>query len=552
MNKIKFKANLPLFSLILSGVLILLFIVSYGVFGSFAVVTRALGGASVLALALLALLHRAALIGFFRKSGTVTGLTRLLQFIVVAVILVFVYMLSDSLPLKIDLTTSRLFTLSDETKLILKSVTNEFKITVFRSYSVSDPRLVSLFEYQKGLLKTYADRNPKIKLSFVDPQINRAMALDYDIKDEGAAVFEYQGNRVQSGISQIVENDQQSGKTSFKGELVYSKAVKNLLASKPKDIYVLIGHGELTPGNKGNRGWNEIFDKLKGESATLHGLDLTKNPTIPASCSLLLIGNPVRPIGPNELDAIRNYMQDGGSVLMLLEYETTPLVNDLLKEAGLFYLKNMVIEGEYYNPQLGQSVLLPKVLAHETTMPLLKGQLAVIMPTACAIQQLPESEKDKNSTYFTFPLLKTSDNSYGETSDEQIRGSKFKQDKGDLKGPMYTAFATRRVKQNIVTTRDGYVTNSLETRLVVFGDSDFVNNSYEYMSGNSDLFLNSVNWLLKREGAITIRPKTSEIQQFQLGSAAKRFLTILAFALAVCYFVPGLLYVLRRRSKVKV
>jgi ABC-type uncharacterized transport system involved in gliding motility auxiliary subunit len=34
-----------------------------------------------------------------------------------------------------------------------------------------------------------------------------------------------------------------------------------------------------------------------------------------------------------------------------------------------------------------------------------------------------------------------------------------------------------------------------ETRMVVFGDSDFVTNGYLGIPGNRDLFLNAVNWL---------------------------------------------------------
>jgi len=44
------------------------------------------------------------------------------------------------------------------------------------------------------------------------------------------------------------------------------------------------------------------------------------------------------------------------------------------------------------------------------------------------------------------------------------------------------------------------------TRLVVFGDSHFVANG-GLVSGNADLFLGAVNWVLDREDLIAIAPK---------------------------------------------
>jgi ABC-type uncharacterized transport system involved in gliding motility auxiliary subunit len=47
-----------------------------------------------------------------------------------------------------------------------------------------------------------------------------------------------------------------------------------------------------------------------------------------------------------------------------------------------------------------------------------------------------------------------------------------------------------------------------EAKIVVFGDSDFVNNSYLNILGNKDFFLNTVSFLAEEESLISIRPKT--------------------------------------------
>jgi len=47
-------------------------------------------------------------------------------------------------------------------------------------------------------------------------------------------------------------------------------------------------------------------------------------------------------------------------------------------------------------------------------------------------------------------------------------------------------------------------------RLVIFGDSDFATNGFFNFSGNSDLFLSSINWLAEEKDLISIRPREAK------------------------------------------
>ena len=50
----------------------------------------------------------------------------------------------------------------------------------------------------------------------------------------------------------------------------------------------------------------------------------------------------------------------------------------------------------------------------------------------------------------------------------------------------------------------------------MFGDSDFVANQWLGIPGNSDLFLNTVNWLAQQENMIAIRPRDPEDRRITL------------------------------------
>jgi ABC-type uncharacterized transport system involved in gliding motility auxiliary subunit len=73
----------------------------------------------------------------------------------------------------------------------------------------------------------------------------------------------------------------------------------------------------------------------------------------------------------------------------------------------------------------------------------------------------------------------------------------------DEKGPVsVVAVATVTPRHQAATDQE-----PKRARLVVFGDSDFASNNYLNLSGNRDLFLNTVSWLAEEENLIAIRPK---------------------------------------------
>ena len=87
-------------------------------------------------------------------------------------------------------------------------------------------------------------------------------------------------------------------------------------------------------------------------------------------------------------------------------------------------------------------------------------------------------------------------------------------------------------------------------RLVVVGCSGFVdNNSLIQNEGNVDFFMNSLNWLLKREQQIAVSPKTP--QEFRLDmspSQAKMVYTLVIGGMPLAVAALGLIVWLRRRK----
>ena len=75
--------------------------------------------------------------------------------------------------------------------------------------------------------------------------------------------------------------------------------------------------------------------------------------------------------------------------------------------------------------------------------------------------------------------------------------------------------------------------------MVVIGDSDFASNRWLGISGNRDLFLNSVNWLAQQENLISIRAKDPEDRRITL--SADQDLGIFWITI---FIIPGLILLL--------
>ena len=72
--------------------------------------------------------------------------------------------------------------------------------------------------------------------------------------------------------------------------------------------------------------------------------------------------------------------------------------------------------------------------------------------------------------------------------------------------------------------------------LVVFGDSDFVANSFFDRGGGADLFLNSANYLLGDFSLVSIRDKAFTFREFNLNRNEFNFVRWTSWL-----FLPGLM-----------
>jgi ABC-type uncharacterized transport system involved in gliding motility auxiliary subunit len=125
-------------------------------------------------------------------------------------------------------------------------------------------------------------------------------------------------------------------------------------------------------------------------------------------------------------------------------------------------------------------------------------------------------------------------------------------------GPLVIGYAVElpaRVHQPLdpLTNPDATLTRP-QTRLVVFGDSDFVNNANVGTAAlsNQDLFLNAMAWLAEERDLIAVRPSPPDERRLTLTAVRRnaiRMASVVGFPLGVILLGIGAWGRRRRRDR---
>ncbi len=136
-------------------------------------------------------------------------------------------------------------------------------------------------------------------------------------------------------------------------------------------------------------------------------------------------------------------------------------------------------------------------------------------------------------------FVETSPRSWAESDIKGLLTSgkvSFKAADGDKQGPITVAAAVSAASGAAAPGAAADAPKP-ETRVVVYGDSDFAANSGLGIQGNRDLFMNTVGWLSQQENLIAIRPKDADDRRVTMTAAQQNNVTWLSL-----FIIPGLVF----------
>lgn len=432
----------------------------------------------------------------------------------------------------LDLTAEKLFTLTDQTKEVLKQVKEPIKVLAFFSEDETNPRFVRMRREAQDLLGRYEKGCKLLKVEWIDPFVDREMADKYKVEYNGTVVFEM-GDRRET----VTETDEQK----------FTNAIYKLIKGEIKKIYFLRGHDEKATDDYDERkGYSDVREALEDQNFEVKDLYLSSLGEVPSDCDALVIAGPQKPLSDIEVKAIGRYLDRGGKLLAMIDppSDRFPKLVKLLDEWGVKVGNDLVIDRNIFAFHLDPRV--PLVRDYEFHI-ITKHLTPTPFPFACSVT--PEDNPPERVTVTS--LAKTTPNegfSWGETSREEL---KYDPDQ-DTKPPVSLVVAVEKTKPpRKADEKEGEEGKSEEpeTRMVVVGDSDFASNQFFKYSGGGDLFLNAISWLTMEEDLIKIRaqkPENRDLRPISPGRA--RLVQLMSiFVIPFLVFAAGVIVWWTRR-----
>lgn len=443
-------------------------------------------------------------------------------------IFVLVTMIVSAQNWQVDVTKSRLYSLSDHTKQVLSDLEEEVRIYVFYLKGREDFSL-------NQMLDNYKKSSPHIKIEYLDVVKNPQKFEKYSdavINQElpVSVVFETDKRVKVVNSYEMYDIDYQTQKQVFIGEQKLTNAIKHVTVGEVPTIYFLQGHKE--PSIENMRGTPEL---LRMENYEIKSLNLLKEKTIPNDADIIVDVSPQTKFFPEEIKQLESYFEKGGKGAFLIdapgkEKQDITALKDMLSKWGVEITDYTVVEGNKENYHQGQTWLLPEIESHEITDPIREYGMSILSINSRALKTA-----DKNG-YITKTILKSSSNSWGKT-EAKIRNTVEKEE-GDIDGPLTVAAAVTKK----VEGEDGR-----EMKVFVSGSSYLINDEVLQNGGNSELFLNLFGWLQETPEETAIRKQT--LNSTLNMNDSQRVMTILAVLVILpgAVFISGLVVWIRRR-----
>jgi len=427
-------------------------------------------------------------------------------------ILVGINVLVKKIDWQMDLTKNKRYSLSKSSQDLLKSIKEKVDVLCF--YRPGERGKKQL----EDLLRLYAKENKLFNYEFIDPDRAPGLAKEYEIHQSGEVVVKFKNKKE---------------KLFLPNEEKLSNALMRLSSEEKGKIYIVSGHGEASLFAGGDRSLSKLKKILNEQGLKVEEISLVKAGKVPEDALTLLIVGAKKDFLESELSILKEYLDQGGRLLVaLMAEEKNNLWGWLASELGVQLKQGFVLD------PVGKLVLgsfMAAVGQDYPYHPITEDfNFMTVFPTALALEI--KAGKGKAS-----PLIKSSEGAWLETDLKRLKKGEAQFDEGqDVRGPLNLAVW---VEEKDKKEREK------ETRILVFGDDDWLTDKYVELGGNKELLSKGLSWLRSREKLLSLsKPKVANSFLF-LSQGEKLTITVVPLLVLplLCLLLAGLV-ALRRRS----
>lgn len=435
----------------------------------------------------------------------------------------------------IDLTTDKIYSISESTKTKLGNLDKDVTI-----------ELVNLKNLQDFCNK-YTQLNSHISIEIIDDLTSRPDIMnEYNIESTTNLIIVKSGEKetILSTYDLYTYDYTTYEQIDITEEAITNAIIEVTIESKPK-IYFLEGHNY----------YEDVYFQLlkqdiQAEANEIVSLNLLTAGNVPEDCNCLVITTLKEDLTEMERDSIINYINQGGKILLLADSDILgiemPNFTQILDLYGFSISKGILLEQDqnqmiYNSPEFIISQIDTSVLTKNMNMNM----------NICVIDSGRIEFKNEDAlntlgvTYNT--IAQTSDKAFIRTNLNINTMSKTNQDI-DAANSIIGALVTK-------TLDDGKKSEMIVYSNAIFATNQQINmnNTYaQYASklcNNDDVVINSIAYLTQRQDTITIRKDIDSVS-YTVTQAQHNIIMAIIFLTPVAIIIIGIVvWQVRRRKK---
>ena len=445
-----------------------------------------------------------------KKYKFVSSVAIAIAVVLVIVVNVFVSVLNNKLPLKIDLTSNKMYELSDKTKEYLKNYDTPVDIYILAGESEQDGNI-------RTVLDKYAAANKNINVTNINMTSNPTFGKKYvtDGKSlQSNSVIVDGGDKFKTyTMTELYGVNAQTGQyTSLNVENKITSALKYVSSETQQKAYLIKGHNEIAVDGAKTKLESENFEV--GEVNTL-------TDDIPSDANMLIVAKPTADFSKEEITKLDSYLQKGGNIQVYLDVDSKNLTNlyDYLKSSwGIGVSDNLVI--------------VPNVKSYEFTDSIIDNQRTLAyFPYSRLITQEFESNGDISVT----PVLTSSEKAYTTSNYENV---------SKVGGEQDGEYPVSELSVDAKHTSSVYVSGN--TMLLTIDETTLTNN---YGLANYDYFMNLTNFMIGNEESFTVDEKTLVNNVITLSDLGQKIIfAFVVIIIPITVLIIGLVIWIKRRN----
>ena len=456
---------------------------------------------------------------FFQTTASKNGTYSIGITFVILVMVVVANLIIGQLPekvRKIDVSSNRLYEISDTTKKLMKKLDQDVDVKVLADKENTDERI-------KTFLSKYTGLSDHISVEWIDPVLHPATLNEYNASENTIVVScADTGKSTTISFDDILVTDMSSyyytgtvTESEFDGDGQLTSALSYVTTESTWKIYRTSGHGESTFSAT----ISELIDKA---NYTVEELNLVMEPTIPEDCDLLMMYAPANDLSEAEAKAVTDYMTTGGKVMVIWGDKgkgELPNLENILKTYGLEIADGYIADMQR-NYQGNYWYIFPELSLDESLSDGISSQMVLTVNSRGMEQVDPARD-----TITVTPFMTTSSDGYAVTEETEKQGT-------------FLLGATATETQD-----------DTESRLTVIAGTSLIDaqitDSFPTLE-NTKLFMNAVTANFDGVENVSIEPKSLTVERNTVQHGGV-FSILLIFILPLAILIGGFIVWFRRR-----